>query len=59
MRLIAPPAQASLQKSPAEIPAGSPADLPASPADLPASPADLPASPADLLAPAIADTTIN
>ena len=33
MRLIAPPAQASLQKSPAEIPAeipaGSPADLPA------------------------------
>ena len=27
MRLIAPPAQASLQKSPAEIPAGSPADL--------------------------------
>ena len=48
MRLIAPPAQASLQKSPA----GSPADLPASPADLLASPADLPA-------PAIADTTIN
>ena len=29
MRLIAPPAQAPLQKSPAEIPAGSPADLPA------------------------------
>ena len=29
MRLIAPPAQASLQKSPAEIPAESPADLPA------------------------------
>ena len=29
MRLIAPPAQASLQKSPAEITAGSPADLPA------------------------------
>ena len=28
MRLIAPPAQASPQKSPAEIPAGSPADLP-------------------------------
>ena len=52
MRLIAPPAQAPLQKSPAEIPAGSPADLPASPADLPASPADLPAL-------AIADTTIN
>lgn len=49
MRLIAPPAQASLQKSPAEIPAGSPAG----------SPADLPASPEDLLAPAIADTTIN
>ena len=49
MRLIAPPAQASLQKSPAEIPAGSPAG----------SPADLPASPADLLALAIADTTIN
>ena len=49
MRLIAPPAQASLQKSPAEIPAGSPA-----------SPADLPAlAIADLLAPAIADTTIN
>ena len=59
MRLIAPPAQASLQKSPAEIPAGSPADLPASPADLLASPADLPASSADLPAPAIADTTIN
>ena len=59
MRLIAPPAQASLQKSPAEIPAGSPADLPASPADLLASPADLLASPADLPAPAIADTTIN
>ena len=52
MRLIAPPAQASLQKSPAEIPAGSPADLLASPADLLASPADLPAL-------AIADTTIN
>ena len=46
MRLIAPPAQAPLQKSPAEIPAGSPADLPA------------PAI-ADLPAPAIADTTIN
>ena len=46
MRLIAPPAQASLQKSPAEIPAGSPADLPA-------------LSIADLPAPAIADTTIN
>ena len=29
MRLIAPPAQASRQKFPAEIPAGSPADLPA------------------------------
>lgn len=49
MRLIAPPAQASLQKSPAEIPAGSPAG----------SPADLPASPEDLPALAIADTTIN
>lgn len=48
MRLIAPPAQAPRQKSPAE----SPADLPASPADLLASPADLPAA-------AIADTTIN
>ena len=46
MRLIAPPAQAPLQKSPAEIPAGSPADLPA------------PAI-ADLPALAIADTTIN
>lgn len=45
MRLIAPPAHAPRQKSPAEIPAGSPADLPA--------------SPADLLALAIADTTIN
>ena len=45
MRLIAPPAQTPLQKSPAEIPAGSPADLLASPADLPA--------------PAIADTTTN
>ena len=52
MRLIVPPAQASLQKSPAEIPAGSPADLPAIPADLLA-------SPADLLALAIADNTIN
>ena len=52
MRLIAPPAQSPLQKSPAEIPAGSPADLLASPADLPV-------SPADLLALAIADTTIN
>ena len=52
MRLIAPPAQASRQKSPAEIPAGSPADLLASRADLLASPADLPA-------PAIADNTIN
>ena len=52
MRLIAPPAQAPRQKSPAEIPAGSPAELPASPADLPA-------SLADLLALAIADTTIN
>lgn len=49
MRLIAPPAQASLQKSPAEIPAEIPAG----------SPADLPASPADLLALAIADNTIN
>ena len=49
MRLIAPPAQASRQKFPAEIPAGSPA----SPADLPA-----PAI-ADLPAAAIADTTIN
>ena len=46
MLLIAPPAQASLQKSPAEIPAGSPADLPA-------------LAIADLPAPAIADTTIN
>ena len=46
MRLIAPPAQAPLQKSPAEIPAGSPADL-------------LAPAIADLLAPAIADTTIN
>ena len=46
MRLIAPPAQAPLQKSPAEIPAGSPAEIPAG-------------SPADLLALAIADTTIN
>ena len=53
MRLIAPPAQASLQKSPAEIPAGNPAGSPAG------SPADLPASPEDLLALAIADTTIN
>ena len=53
MRLIAPPAQAPRQKSPAEIPAGSPADLLASPADLPA-----PAI-ADLPAAAIADTTIN
>ena len=52
MRLIAPPAHAPRQKSPAEIPAGSPADLPAIPEDLLASPADLPA-------PAIADTTIN
>lgn len=59
MRLIAPPAQASLQKSPAEIPAGSPADLPASPEDLLTSPADLLTSPADLPALAIADTTIN
>ena len=46
MRLIAPPAQASLQKSPAEIPAGSPADLPA-------------LAIADLPALAIADNTIN
>lgn len=52
MRLIAPPAQAPRQKSPAEIPTGRPADLLAIPADLLA-------SPADLLAPAIADTTIN
>ena len=53
MRLIAPPAQASLQKSPAEIPAGSPADLPASPADL------LALAIADLPALAIAANTIN
>ena len=46
MSLIAPPAQASLQKSPAEIPAGSPADLAA-------------LAIADIPAPAIADTTIN